>query len=173
MLLTITVIAGLVVVAGLAGIIVPVMPGLPLVLGAVVVWALLVQEPTGWVVLVISLALAAAGWVLQYIVPMRRMQAFGVPGRTLLIGGIAGVIGLFLLPPLGLLIGFVLGVFAAEYYRLRDVALAWPSSVQALKAALISYGIELTTALLIAIAFVVGASALITGSWDVVGSPAI
>lgn len=114
MLLTITVIAGLVVVAGLAGIIVPVMPGLPLVLGAVVVWALLVQEPTGWVVLVISLALAAAGWVLQYIVPMRRMQAFGVPGRTLLIGGIAGVIGLFLLPPLGLLIGFVLGVFAAE-----------------------------------------------------------
>lgn len=166
MLIAATVIAGLVIAVGLVGIVVPVLPGLILVFGAVLVWALVAQHAIGWTVLIVSLALASAGWVLQYIVPTRRMRAYGVPGRTLVIGAIAGVVGLFLLPPIGLAIGFVLGVFGTEYARLRSVDQAWPSAVQALKAALISYGIELTTALLIAIVFLIGASLLLTGAWD-------
>lgn len=173
MLIAATVIAGLAIAVGLAGIIVPVLPGLLLVVAAVVVWALVAQHAIAWGVLVIALALAAAGWTLQYIVPTRRMQAFGVPGRTLLIGAVAGVVGLFLLPPLGLPIGFVLGVFGAEYARLRSAEAAWPSAIHALKAAAISYGIELTTALMIGIVFAIGASLVLSGSLDAVPSPAV
>jgi len=165
-LIAATVIAGLIILVGLVGIVVPVLPGLILVTATVVVWALVVQQGVGWAVLVITLALATAGWLLQYILPARRMQTYGVPNRTLLIGGVAGVVGLFVMPPVGLVAGFVLGVFGAEYARLRDPHRAWPSAVQALKAALISYGVELTTAILIAIAFVIGAAVLISGSND-------
>lgn len=170
MLIAVTVIAALVILAGLVGIVVPVLPGTALVLGAVVVWALVAQQGAAWVVLVFSVAMAVAGWVLQYILPARRMQTYGVPRRTLLIGAVVGVVGLFLFPPLGLPLGFVLGVFAAECARLRSAEQAWPSAVQALKAAAVSYGIELTTAVMIALAFAIGASFVISGSLD--GVPA-
>ncbi|MDO5628083.1 MAG: DUF456 domain-containing protein [Mobilicoccus sp.] len=165
-----TIIAALAIAVGLAGIVIPVLPGLVIVFLAVLVWALLVQHAIGWVVLTISLALALAGWFLQYIVPGRQLARFGIPSRTLIIGVVAGIVGFFVIPLIGLPIGFVLGVFGAEYARLGNVDQAWPSAVQALRAALVSYGIELTAALLIAISFGVGAYLLLTGAWD--GSPA-
>ncbi|GAB49468.1 DUF456 domain-containing protein [Mobilicoccus pelagius] len=173
MLIAVTVIAALVVLAGLVGIIVPVLPGLALVLVAVAGWALAVQHPAGWTVLFFSFAMAVAGWVLQYLLPARRMQAFGVPRRTLLVGAGVGIVGLFLLPPLGLPIGFVLGVFGAEFARLGSAEQAWPSAVQALKAAAVSYGIELTVAVMIAIAFAIGASVVVSGSLAAVPSPTV
>lgn len=166
--ITVSIVAALAVVAGLIGIVVPVLPGLITILVAVVIWALVVQSPVGWVVLIISLALAAAGWMLQYMVPAKRLQTYGVPKRTLLIGGIAGVFGLFLLPPVGLPIGFVLGVFGSELARQGSTDKAWPAAVEALKAAALSYGIELTTGVLIAIAFGAGVAGLLAGS----GAPA-
>lgn len=169
MLTAVTVLAAIAIAVGLAGIVIPVLPGLLIVFGAVLLWALLVQHAVGWTVLVISLALAAAGWMLQYIVPGRQLARFGIPNRTLVIGVVAGVVGFFVIPLIGLPIGFVLGVFGAEYARLRSVDEAWPSAVQALRAAVISYGIELTAALLIAISFAVGAYLLLTGAWD--GTP--
>ena len=173
MLIAVTVIAALLVLTGLVGIVVPVLPGLLLVLGAVLLWALVAQHAVAWTVLAFAVVMALAGWVLQYMLPARRMQAYGVPRRTLLVGAIAGVVGLFLLPPLGLPLGFVLGVYGAEFARLRSAQRAWPSAVQALKAAAVSYGIELSTAVMIAIAFAIGASFVLHGSLDAVPSPAV
>lgn len=161
MLIAVTVICALVVLVGLVGIIVPVLPGLAIVTLAVVVWTLFAQTAVGWAVLVITLALAAAGVTLQYVVPYRQMQVFGIPNRTMIIGIVAGVVGFFVIPLIGLPIGFVLGVFGAEYARLRTIDEAWPSAVRALKAAAITYGIELTTALLIAISFGIGAAVVL------------
>ena len=155
-LAVVTPLAGIGILVGLAGIIVPVLPGLILVLASVLLWAAVAHDPVGWGILAVAAAIAGAGWTLQYLVPGRRLKAAGVPTTTLLAGGIGGLIGIFVIPGLGLLIGFVVGVILAELARQKTVAAAWPSAKHALKAAAVSFGIELTAGTLIATAWVIG-----------------
>lgn len=155
MTIAISVLAGLAILVGLAGIVIPVLPGLLLVWGAVLVWSLLVQHGVAWLVLILASALAAAGWILQYLIPGKRLRAAGVPTRSTIIGLVVGVIGFFAIPVLGLALGFVAGVYAAELARIGKDR-AWVSTQHAVKAAVISYGIEMITGLLIAGAFIVG-----------------
>ncbi len=150
-----SVLAGLAICVGLAGIAIPVLPGLVLIWGSVLVWSLVAHDAVAWGVLVISSALAISGWLLQYLIPGRRLRAAGVPNRSTIIGLVAGIIGFFVIPVLGLPVGFVAGVYLAELARVGK-AQAWDSTRTAVQAAMISYGIELTTGLLIAGAFVVG-----------------
>lgn len=150
---SITLICAVAIVVGLVGIILPVLPGTLLILGSVLLWAVVAQDPMGWWLLAFAAILAACGWGLQYLIPGRRLRVAGVPNRTLLVGGLLGIVGFFVVPVLGLVLGFVGGVFLAELSRHRDLAAAWPSTVHALKAAALSYGIELCAGLSIAAAF--------------------
>jgi uncharacterized protein len=147
---TVDVIVGLVVVVGLVGIIVPVLPGLLLVWAAVAVWCTERQDATGWIVLAVVTALALAGGALKYLLPGRRMRTQGVPTLTMVAGGALGLVGFFVVPVVGLFLGFVLGVYLAERRRLRQHDAAWASTIVALKAAGWSMVIELLTGLLIA-----------------------
>jgi hypothetical protein len=74
------------------------------------------------------------------------MSAAGIPGRTLLAGGLLGIVGLFVVPVVGLPLGFVLGIYLAERVRLPDHAAAWPSTVEAMKGAGLSMLISLVAA---------------------------
>jgi uncharacterized protein len=142
---------GLAILVGLVGVVVPVLPGLVLVLAAVVVWALERQDALGWTVLGVVVALFVVGQAAKYLVPGRRLKDAGIPGRTTLAGVLLGVVGFFVVPVLGLPIGFVLGIYLAERVRLGSHALAWPSTGQALRAAGWSVLIELGTGLLMAL----------------------
>lgn len=141
---------GLIMLVGLVGIVVPVLPGLVLVWLGVAVWATERQDTTGWVILALATALALAGSALKYLLPGRRMRAQGVPGRTMVAGGLLGLVGFFVVPVVGLFLGFVLGVYLAERWRLGDHGDAWASTIVALRAAGWSMLIELLTGLLIA-----------------------
>jgi hypothetical protein len=150
------VLVGAAVLVGLVGIVVPVLPGSLLIGVAVLVWALEVATTTGWVVLAVVTTVLVLGAVVKYFVPGRRLKAAGVPNRTLLLGALTGVVGFFVIPVVGLLIGFVLGVYVAEARRLgRDRA--WPSTTSALRAVGLSVLIELAAGLLAALAWLVGA----------------
>jgi hypothetical protein len=138
------------VVIGLVGIVVPVLPGLLLVWAGVLVWALAEQTVSGWVALGVATALTVAGSVVKYVLPGRRMRESGVPWTTIALGTLVGVVGFFVIPVVGLFVGFVLGVYLAERLRLKEHALAWPSTVAALKAAGWSVAIELATGMLVA-----------------------
>jgi uncharacterized protein len=140
---------------GIAGIIVPVLPGTILVLGAILVWALEVGTATAWAVFAVSAVLLAAGSVVKYLVPGRRLKTAGVPNRTLLVGALLGFIGFFVIPVIGMFIGFVLGVYVAERARVGG-ALAWSSTKGALRAVGASILIELVAASLAAIVWVAG-----------------
>jgi uncharacterized protein len=147
---------GLAVLVGLVGIVVPVLPGSVLVLGAVLVWAVLAATPAGWVVFAVAATLLVLGSIVKYAVPGRGLRAAGVPGRTLLAGGVLGVVGFFVVPVVGLLLGFVLGVYLAELARVgRD--LAGSSTRAALRAAGLSVLIELAAGMLAALTWLVGA----------------
>ncbi len=149
---------GLAIAVGVVGVVVPLLPGTLLVGAAVVVWAVLVDEPLGWVCAGVVLAVLALGTAVKYAVPGRRLRAQGVPGRTLLAGAALGVVGFFVVPVLGLVAGFVLGVYLAELGRLGREA-AWPATVFALRAVGLSILIELAAALLASAVWLVGAVA--------------
>jgi uncharacterized protein YqgC (DUF456 family) len=146
---------GLTVLVGLIGIVVPILPGSLLILAAVVVWAAWIGTPTAWVVLAVAVTVLAAGAVVKYAVPGRSLTAGGVPRSTLVVGAALGIVGFFVIPVVGLVIGFVVGVYAAELRRLgRDKA--GRSTMLALRAVGLSVLIELAAGITAALAWVTG-----------------
>jgi uncharacterized protein YqgC (DUF456 family) len=146
---------GIAILVGLAGIIVPVLPGSILILGAILVWALEVQTAAGWVVFAIAATFLVVGAVIKFVVPRNRLREAGVPNSTLTWGAVAAVVGFFVIPYVGLFAGFVLGVYLAERHRVGPQQ-AWPSTKHALKAVGWSIAIELTAALLATFTWTVG-----------------
>ncbi|WP_406067212.1 DUF456 domain-containing protein [Micromonospora sp. NBC_01638] len=153
----VTVLAGLAILAGLAGVIVPGLPALPLCWGGVLVWAIFGGAgPGGWAVFAAATLVAAAGTVIKYAWPGRNLKRTGVPTSTLLAGGVLGIVGFFVVPVVGLVLGFVAGVWAAERLRLGSNQLAWPSTVQAVKAAGLSMLVEFAAGVVIAALWLAG-----------------
>lgn len=141
---------------GMAGILVPFLPGTLLIWAAIAVWAYFEHTTVAWVVLGVATAVLGAGILVKYLWPARRMRAADVSGRTLAAGAVLGVVGFFVIPVAGLLVGFVLGVYLAELVQRRDQRRAWASTVHAVKGVALSVGVELTAALVAAAAWVVG-----------------
>jgi uncharacterized protein YqgC (DUF456 family) len=151
------VVVGLVILVGLVGIIVPILPGAILIFGAIAVWAFLTGGTTAWIVFAISTAFLVLSGVIKYTWPGRKMKDAGVSNRALFIGAIFGIVGFFLIPVVGLFVGFVLGVYLSELQRLRDNQPAWQATVHALKGVGLSMLIELFGALLATAMWVIGA----------------
>ena len=143
------------ILVGLVGILVPVLPGSVLILAAILVWALELQDPTAWVVLAIAATLLVAGTVVKYAVPGRHLQQAGIPARTQWIGAAFAVVGFFVVPVVGIFLGFVLGVYVAERGRV-GAAEAWPSTKLALRAVGLSILIELAAGVLATLCWIVG-----------------
>ena len=150
------VLVALVIAVGLVGVIVPVLPGSLLVLGAVLVWALDIGSTTGWIVFAVATAFIALGNVVKYVVPGRRLKAERDPqldaparghsrGRRVLRDPGHRTGGRF--RPRGL---------PGRAEPRRRGASAWPATVHALKAVGLSILIELLATLCAAAAWVAG-----------------
>jgi uncharacterized protein YqgC (DUF456 family) len=135
----------LAIAVGLVGILVPILPGSILILGGVLVWAVDVGGATAWAVFAVAAAILVVGGVVKYLVPNRRLKSIGVPSSTQWVGAAVGIVGFFVLPVVGLFVGFVLGVYAAERHRVGDQA--WPSTKGALRAVGLSIAIEMAAGL--------------------------
>lgn len=147
----------LLIVIGLLGVVIPVLPGSLLVLGGLLFYAVTEQTTTAWVVLGLATFVVVVGEVAKYLLPGRSMKRAGVPTRSLVVGGVLGVVGFFVVPLLGLPLGFVLGVWVAERQRHSgDASAAWASTWLALKAVGVSILIEFGAALAAAVIWVVG-----------------
>ncbi|HEX5770477.1 MAG TPA: DUF456 domain-containing protein [Nocardioidaceae bacterium] len=149
-------IAGLVILVGLVGIVVPILPGSLLIVGAVLVWAGYAGTGTAWAVFAAVTTLVMLGQVVKYVVPGRGLRNSGVTGRSIMVGGLLAIVGFFVVPVIGLVLGFILGVYLSELQRVgRDRA--WPSTVAALKAVGLSVFVELVAGLLATGTWLVGA----------------
>ncbi|MDF1603172.1 DUF456 domain-containing protein [Nocardioides sp. YIM 152315] len=140
-----TLLAAVLVAVGLVGIIVPILPGSVLVVAGVLVWAWAEGGVTAWTVFAVATGLVVVGAVVKYVVPGRRLQVAGIPATTQWVGVLLGVVGFFVVPVVGLFVGFVLGVYLAELARVGRRE-AWPSTVHSLKAVGLSIVIELVAA---------------------------
>ncbi|MBU3751543.1 MAG: DUF456 domain-containing protein [Mycobacterium sp.] len=150
------VLVALAIAVGLAGILFPLLPGTLLVWAAIAVWAFVEGTTAGWVVLGLATALLAVGVLVKYLWPARRMKAADVSGRSLAIGALLGIVGFFVIPVAGLIVGFVLGVYLAELAHRRDRRRAWTSTVHAVKGVALSVGVEFVAALLATAVWVAG-----------------
>ncbi|MFG1610518.1 DUF456 domain-containing protein [Actinoplanes sp. NPDC049265] len=150
------VIAAVLIVAGILGVVIPVLPGLILCWLGVLIWALLTDAGGAkWLVLALSTGIALAGTLIKYLWPGRRLKESGVPNWSLVVGGMLGVIGFFVVPVVGLVLGFVLGIWLAERARLGP-GQAWPSTRRALGAVGLSLLIEFAAALAVAVIWLLG-----------------
>ena len=127
------ILVALAIAVGIVGIIVPLLPGILLVYAAILIWAVVVHNVAGWVTLGVVTVLIGATTLIKYMWPMKRMRAADVRTRTLLAGAVLGIIGFFVIPVVGLIIGFVLGVYLAELASRHDQRVAWTSTKHALK----------------------------------------
>jgi uncharacterized protein len=139
------IVCGLLVVVGLFGIVVPVLPGTLLVALGIFIWASERGTAESWSTFAVAAAFLLVGAVVKYVVPGRRLKG-AVPLSTLVVGGVGAVAGFFLVPVVGALVGFPLGIYVAERVRVGADG-AWPSTKSALHAIGVSILIELVAAL--------------------------
>ena len=144
----------LAIAVGLVGIVV-LLPGMLLVYGAILVWAVVEHTVASWVTLGIVTVVVGATTAVKYRWPVRRMRRAEVGTSALLAGGVLGIVGFFVIPVAGLVIGFILGVYLAELLRRQDLKRAWASTVHAIKGVALSMGVEFAGALTAAVTWLV------------------
>jgi len=106
--------------------------------------------------LIVVAVLVAAGMSASLVLTGRKLKEMSVPNRSVMLGGVLAIVGFFVIPVVGLPVGFVLGLYLAELSRLKDPKVAWGSSWGSIKAIGIGTVIELGLALLAAITFGIG-----------------
>lgn len=143
-----TIAAGLLMLVGLVGIVIPVLPGLLLIWGGVLIWALETQDSAWWTFGIATVVLAA-GLLLEYALPGRRMRRAGVRTSTLVVGVLVAIVAAFVIPVVGALAGFPLGIYLVERSRRGTHEQAWAATRHALRAVGLNILIELVTGLLI------------------------
>ena len=152
-------IVGLVIAIGLLGIVIPVLPGTLMIAVALLVWAAVVGG-WAWLVFAVAAAVIALGEVVKYFVAGRVLRRHEIPSATVIVGGLVGIVGFFVVPVVGLFLGFILGALASELVRTRTVAGAWRGTRAATTAAVYTIGIELLAALVASGTWLIGAIAL-------------
>lgn len=130
---------GAVMVVGLAGIILPVLPGLLIIVGGGLWWTIADGGGARWAVFAVIVVIALCGTVAKYVLPARATAGRGAPPTTLLLGVVGAVIGFFVIPVLGVLIGGLLGIYLAEVLRLKD----WRAALGSTWVVLVAIGIGL------------------------------
>lgn len=142
------VVAVLACLIGLTGIVIPVLPGSITVGAGLLVWAIWGASSWGWWAFGVGAVFLAVGATSGLVLTKRGLDRKEIPTWPILVGLLGGIIGTFLLPALGLVIGFVAGLLLAEYLRVKDFKLALDTSWVAIKSVGIGMIIELGCAML-------------------------
>ena len=103
--MTSVVVTGLLMLVGLVGIVVPVLPGLLLVWLATALWAFEHPNRWAWVVFALCGVVYAVGVIAQYLVPGRRLKDAGVRTSTLFFAVVLAIVLFFVIPIVGAPIG--------------------------------------------------------------------
>ena len=147
MTLLLWLLAALLILAGLAGLVLPALPGAPLLfLGLVAAaWA---EDfaPVGWGTLTVLGGLAVLTYVVDFAAGAFGAKRFGASGRAVAGAALGTVLGLFFGLP-GVLLGPFFGAVAGELTRTRDLRAAGAAGVGA------TLGLALGAAAKIALAF--------------------
>lgn len=118
---------------GLAGLVIPVFPGLTVMWIATLVYAIskyVTNSMTvlGWIIFIFITLLMIAGNIIDNIIIARHVRERNVPWLSIGIGFLAGLIASIFLTPIIGLIASPAGLFLAEAYRLKNRKAAFEST---------------------------------------------
>lgn len=153
----VTVIAVLLLAVAVLGTIFPILPGSVLTIITLVAWAWILGSTASWTAGIIGAVLAVIGMSASLVLTGRKMRRERIPRGPVLIGVLFAVIGMFLIPVVGLFVGFAGGLLGAEWARRKDLPAAWRASWEAMKSMGLGMIIEFFCACLAASAFAIGA----------------
>ncbi|HJW01111.1 MAG TPA: DUF456 domain-containing protein [Arthrobacter sp.] len=153
----VTILCGLAILVGVAGTIIPVLPGSILIGLSLLAWAIWGGAGTaGWVVFGVGIVFVLAGMAASAVLTGRKLKEHRIPSRSVVIGLVAGVAGMFIIPVVGLFVGFAAGLLLSELLRTRNFGTATATSWAALKATGLGMLVEFGLACLAASTWVVG-----------------
>jgi uncharacterized protein len=153
----VTILCGLAILVGVAGTVIPVLPGSILIGLSLLAWAIWGGAGTaGWVVFGVGLAFVLAGMAASAVLTGRKLREHRIPSRSVVAGLALGVVGMFVIPVVGLFVGFAAGLLLSEIHRTRDFRTALASSWAALKATGLGMLVEFGLACLAASTWVIG-----------------
>lgn len=110
----ISLVAVLLLLVGLVGTVYPVLPGSLLNLVTALGWAALLGSPASWTFGVIAAGLAVAGLSASAVLTGRRLRRERVTRGPILWGVAGAAVGFFVIPVVGLFLGFAVGLFASQ-----------------------------------------------------------
>lgn len=134
---------------GIAGTILPVLPGLLLSLAGLLIYKFGTDAPLSMVFIWIFVALTLISTVLNYVIPAKTNRKYGGTKWGSIGSFVGTLIGIFFIPlPFGFLIGMFAGVFVGELlHDANDKKKAWNSTKGALIGFLYGTGFNLIVGL--------------------------
>jgi uncharacterized protein YqgC (DUF456 family) len=128
-MINVDVVVAVAMAVGLVGTVVPLLPGLPLIVSAALVWVIAGgTDPGQWWVFGVVAVISITGLIVGSVFPARRASAAGASRVSLLAGAIGAVAGAIFIPFVGAFIGWPAGVLTAEWLRSRDGSVAVAST---------------------------------------------
>jgi uncharacterized protein len=128
-LVTLQVITLVVMLVGLFGLMIPVLPGLVIIWVAALVYGILTGFGWGGAVLFgLITVLMIAGNLVDNVIMGARAREQGASWLAIGVAMVLGVVGSFVFPPFGGLIAALLGLFVVEVLRLRSLKKAFDST---------------------------------------------
>ena len=132
--IVVTIVAGLLLAVAAIGTVYPVLPGSVLAIITLIAWAWIMGSSAAWTAAAIASCIAGAGWAASAVLTGRKLKQQQIPKRSIAVAIVSAVVGMFLIPVVGLFVGFGGGLLVSEYMRRRDFRSALSSSVETLKA---------------------------------------
>ena len=119
---------------GLAGVVMPFVPGLPIIWGAALLYGFMTSFGSiGWTAMTAITLLVIVGMAASIVLPDRAGAAAGASRATRLFAGLLGLLGFFVIPVVGFPLFACLGVLIAQYRETDDWQGAMDSTVAVLK----------------------------------------
>jgi len=123
-------IIGGVMLAGLAMLLLPILPGLWVMWLAALVYAIVTGFGTTAIIfMVIITILTVVGGLMDNILMGANARVSGASWLSIAVALVGAIVGSILLPPLGGLLFAVIGIFAVEYFRIKD----WRKALESTK----------------------------------------
>lgn len=125
---------GIAMAVGIVGTLVPLVPGLGLTWAAALAYGLAEGFGTaGVTAMVVITALTIVGTVAGWVVPARVAGNAGADRLSILLGAVGAVVGFFVIPVVGVMVGGVAGVYLGELRRTSDGGDAWQATWATIK----------------------------------------
>lgn len=151
-----TIVAGVLLAVAALGTVYPVLPGSPLAIATVLAWAWVLGSTASWAAGLTAAAIAAAGWSASAVFTGRELKQQQVPKRSIAVAVLAAIVGMFLIPVVGLFVGFGLGLLVSEIVRRRELGAALRSSAATLRATGLGILVEFALVCLAASVWTIG-----------------